>query len=130
MHTLLRGLVTEFRSAVAMPVRSRDSIQDIELTRQINSLAPHKDGVDIAKYMHKLEADLRDLGCPRRRWKIVLLQKLQSKTASSIVAGLDRDDTNYDQLKDILMDVLGSSLTSLGSKLPLSLLAQLVLCLF
>ncbi len=117
MHTLFRGLVTEFRSAVAMPDRSRDSMQDIELTRQINSLAPHKDGVDIAKYMRKLEADLRVLGFPRRRWKTVLLQKLQSKTASSIVAGLDRDDTNYNQLKDILMDALGSSLTSLGSKL-------------
>ncbi len=117
MQSLLRGLVSEFTRAVAAPDRSRDSMQEIELSRQINSLAPHKDGVDMAKYVRKLEADLRDLGCPMRRWKSVLLQKLQSKTASSIVAGIDRDETDYEQLKEILLDALGSSLTSIGAKL-------------
>ncbi len=117
IHALLCGLVTEFRSAVSIPDRSGESMQEMELSRQINSLAPHKDGVDIAKYVRKLEADIRDLGCPRRRWKTVLLQKLQSKMASSIVAGIDREETNYEQLKDILMEALGSSLTSLGAML-------------
>ncbi len=117
MQSLLRGLVSEFTRAVAAPDRSRNSMQENELSRQINSLAPHKDGVDMAKYVRKLEADFRDLGCPMRRWKSVLLQKLQSKTASSIVAGIDRDETDYEQLKEILLDALGSSLTSIGAKL-------------
>ncbi len=71
----------------------------------------------MAKYVRKLEADLRDLGCPMRHWKSVLLQKLQSKTASSTVAGIDRDEIDYEQLKEILLDALGSSLTSIGAKL-------------
>ncbi len=105
MQSLLRGLVSEFTRAVAAPDRSRDSMHEIELSRQINSLAPHKDGVDMAKYVRKLEADLRDLGCPMRRWKSVLLQKLQSETASSIVAGIDRDETDYEQLNPLVPEL-------------------------
>ncbi len=67
----------------------------IELNRQINNLAPHKDGADIAKYIRKLEADLEDLGCPSTRFNSVLFQKKQSKTGSSIVASLDRTSTTY-----------------------------------
>ncbi len=47
-----------------------------EMNRQINNLAPHKDGADIAKYIRKLEADLRDIGVPAARFKSVLYQKL------------------------------------------------------
>ncbi len=35
-----------------------------EMDRQVNNLPPHKDGVDIEKYIRKLEADLRDIGEP------------------------------------------------------------------
>ncbi len=93
----------------------RESSIDADLTRQLNDLAPHKDGVDISKYICKLEADLSDIGCPRRHWKSILLQKLQC--VLYIVAGLDRDTTDYDQVKEILIEALGSSLTSLGVKL-------------
>ncbi len=40
-----------------------------ELNRQINAMAPHKEGADIVKYIKKLEADLTDIGCPRARFK-------------------------------------------------------------
>lgn len=70
-------MITEVHSAVATPYRSRDCMRDIELTRQIKWLAAHKDRVNITEYIRKLEADLRDLGCPRLRWKTVLLHKLQ-----------------------------------------------------
>ena len=117
MRSLFREFFSEFSRSGLVMDRPRDSSIDAGLTRQINALAPHKDGDDISKYIRKLEADLRDIGCPRRRWKTILLQKLQSKTASCIVDGLDCDGTDYDQLKDILMEALGSSLTSLGIKL-------------
>ncbi len=100
-----------------MSSRNRDTPNDSEMSRQINALAPHKDGVDISKYIYKLEADLNDIGCPRRHWKTILLQKLQSKAGTSLVSGLDRHSTDYEQLKEILMEGLGSSLTSLGAKL-------------
>ncbi len=103
IHSLFREFFSEFSRSGLVMDRPRDSSIDAGLTRQINALAPHKDGVDISKYIRKLEADLRDIGCQRQLWTTILLQKLQSKTASSIVAGLDRDGTDYDQLKDILM---------------------------
>jgi len=117
MRSLFREFFSEFSRSGLMSDRPRESSTDADLTRHLNALAPHKDGVDISKYIRKLEADLRDIGCPRRRWKSILLQKLQSKSASSIVAGLDRDTTDYDQVKEILIEALGSSLTSLGVKL-------------
>ncbi len=80
-------------------VHSRES-PTAELNRQITALAPHKDGIDITKYIRKLEADLSDLGCPRRtRFKTILLQKLQSKAGTSLVATLDRDEVSYSELK-------------------------------
>ena len=66
--------------------------------RQINNLPPHKDGADIAKYLRKLEADLRDIGVPSSRFKSILYQKLQSKSASAIVASIDRDTCSYSEL--------------------------------
>ena len=88
-----------------------------EMNRQVNNLAPHKDGADIAKYIRKLEADLHDIGVPAARFKSVLYQKLQSKTAAAIVASLDRDSCTYAELKETLVHALGSSRTSLGIKL-------------
>ncbi len=88
-----------------------------ELNRQIAALAPHKDGIDIVKYIKKLEADLTDIGCPRVRFKTVLLQKLQSKSGTACVASVDREHTSYPELKELLVETLGSSRTALGVKL-------------
>ena len=96
--------------------RGRDGPSESDMQRQINALAPHKEDIDISKYIRKLEVDLINLGCPRARWKSILLQNLQSKSASAIVASLDRADTDHAQLKDILIEALSSSLTSLGVK--------------
>ncbi len=117
MKSMFREFFSEFSRSGILPDRSHESTVDADMSRQISALAPHKDGVDISKFICKLEADLADLGCPRRRWKTILLQKLQSKSASAIVAGLARDETDYSQLKDILIEGLGSSLTGLGIKL-------------
>ncbi len=117
VRTLFRKYFSEFSRSGLVSSRDRDTPNDSEMSRQINALAPHTDGVDISKYIYKLEADLNDFGCPRRCWKTILLQKLQSKAATSLVSGLDRHSTNYEQLKEILMEGLGSSLTSLGAKL-------------
>ncbi len=114
---ILSSLASGFSEMRTAAGTSASSGEAIELNRQINNLAPHKDGADIAKYIRKLEADLEDLGCPSTRFKSVLFQKMQSKTGSSIVASLDRTSTTYAQLKEILIDALGSSLTSLGAKL-------------
>ncbi len=62
------------------------SSAEAELNRQINAMAPHKEGADIAKYIKKLEDDLTDINCPRARFKTVLLQKLQSETAADYIA--------------------------------------------
>ncbi len=106
--------------------RGRDGPSESDMQRQINALATHKEDIDISKYIRKLEVDLINLGCPRARWKSIMLQNLQSKSASAnlqsksasaIVASLDRADTDHAQLKDILIEALSSSLTSLGVKL-------------
>ncbi len=117
MKSMFREFFSEFSRSGILPDRSHESTVDADMSRQISALAPHNDGVDISKFICKLEADLADLGCPRRRWKTILLQKLQSKSAFAIVAGLARDETDYSQLKDILIEGLGSSLTGLGIKL-------------
>ncbi len=45
-----------------------------EKNRQVNNLPPNKDGADIAKYICKLEADLRDIGVLPARYKSILYQ--------------------------------------------------------
>ncbi len=79
-------------------------------TRKVQGLAHHRDGVDIAKYIAKLEADLKDIGVCQRDFKAILFQKLSSKSMSQIVATIDRDDCTYDELKQTLIDSLGSNL--------------------
>ncbi len=69
------------------------------------------------KFIRKLEADLSDLSCPRARFKTILLQKLQSKASTALVASIDRDETSYSELKELLIEGLGSSKTTLGVKL-------------
>ncbi len=95
---------------------SGDSSSDSR-SRQVIGLATHKDGIDIAKYIRKLEADLADLGVPRREYKTILYQKLSSKSAASIVSSVDGSSCSYEELKQILTDSLGSGRTLLGSKL-------------
>ncbi len=117
MKSLFREFFNEFGRSGLVSSSSREGSGDAEMSRQITALAPHKDGMDISKYITKLEADLTDIGCPQGRWRTILLQKLQSKSASAIVAGIDRETTDYSQLKEILIESLGSSLTGLGIKL-------------
>ncbi len=56
---------------------------------------------------------------PCSSFKSILYQKIQSKSASDIVASIDRDTCTYSDLKEILIEALGSSRTSLGIKLIL-----------
>ncbi len=93
-------------------------------TRKVQGLAHHRDGVDIAKYIAKLEADLKDIGVCQRDFKAILFQKLSSKSTSQIVATFDRDDCTYDELKQTLIDSLGSGRTCLGNKLISNFLAD------
>ncbi len=117
VEAVIERLVSKINTAGPSHDRYGSDRYEEGLTRQINALAPHKDGFDISKYIRKLEADLRDIGCPTVRWKAVLFQKLQSKSASAIASTVDRDRTTYDELKALLIRSLGVSLTSLGSKL-------------
>ncbi len=114
MEAMLTRLVCKI---VESRDRSGGDRREDSLTRRMDALAPHKEGHDISKYIEKLEDDLKGLGCPHARWKMVLFQKLQSKSASGIAASVDRDRTSYDQLKALLIRALGTSLTTLGTKL-------------
>ncbi len=116
MRSMFREFFSEFTRSGLISARPNTGPCESDVLRQISALSPHKDGMDIAKFIKKLGADLSDIGCPRARWKQVLLQKLQSKAASAIVAGVDREYTSYDQLKEILIEALGCSLTALGAK--------------
>ncbi len=111
----MRNLLSSLSSAGRVVPPSVPSHSD--RTRHVIGLAPHKDGIDIAKYIRKLEADLADLSVPRSEYKTILYQKLSSKTAASIVSSVDRATCSYEDLKQILIDSLGSGKTSLGSKL-------------
>ncbi len=92
---------------------SSDSI-DADMSREISQLAAHKDGVDIAKFVATLESNLAIMGCPRRRWKRVLLQKLHSESAMEALSTLNKEDATYDQIKERLFESLGSNLVALG----------------
>ncbi len=116
MRTFVRSFTEAMRNMGPSGGASGVSVGG-DLTRQIAALAPHKDGTDIMKFIKKLEADLADLGCPRARYKTVLLQKLQSKTSIACVASIDRENTSYAELKELLIEGLGSSKTALGIKL-------------
>ena len=111
LRSIIRSLSRGF------PVMPSHDTSLTDRTRKVQGLAHHKDGLDIAKYVRKLEADLTDIGVPRREFKTILFQKLSSKSASQIVASIDRDDCTYEELKQTLIDSLGSGRTSLGSKL-------------
>ncbi len=108
---------TEAMRSLGSSGRSSGDTSSGELNRQVTALAPHKEGTDIAKYIRKLEADLSDLGCPGSRFKSILLQKLQSKAGTAFVASIDRDEISYTELKELLIEGLGSSKTMLGVKL-------------
>ncbi len=69
--------------------------ESADRNRLINNLPPHKDGADIAKYLRKLEADLRDIGVPSSHFKSILYQK------PAIVASIDRDTCTYSELKEV-----------------------------
>ncbi len=111
LRSIIRSLARGF------PVMPSHDTSLTDRTRKVQGLARHKDGLDIAKYVRMLEADLTDIGVPRREFKTILFQKLSSKSASQIVASIDRDDCTYEELKQTLIDSLGSGRTSLGSKL-------------
>ncbi len=86
-------------------------------TRKVQGIAHHRDGVDIAKYIAKLEVDLKDIGVCQHDFKAILFQKRSCKSTSQIVATIDRDDCTYDELKQTLIDSLGSGRTGLGTNL-------------
>ena len=102
------GLLSESRSSVSV-----DSI-DADMSREIGQLAAHKDGMDIAKFVDTLESNLAIMGCPRRRWKRVLLQKLHSESAIEALSTLNKEVATYDEIKERLYESLGSNLVALG----------------
>ncbi len=116
-NTLMTQFTKMMKNMAVLTGASAGGHASAEKNRQVNNLPPHKDGADIAKYIRKLEADLRDIGVPPARYKSILYQKLQSKLASATVASIDRDSCTYAELKETLVDALGSSRTSLGIKL-------------
>ncbi len=117
MSMMGKMMVREMDHGSDVRLSSSSSTSVAELNRQINALAPHKEGADIVKYIKKLEDDLTDIGCPRARFKTILLQKLQSETAAEYISTLDRAGFSYPELKKLLSDALGSSRLSLGVKL-------------
>ncbi len=92
LRQIIRSLAIG-RSMVPPPAASRS-----DQTRKVQGLAHHNDGLDVAKYIRKLEADLTDIGVLTREFKTILYQKLSSKTASQIVASIDRDECSYEEL--------------------------------
>ncbi len=61
-----------------------------------------KDGMDIAKFVANLESNLAIMGCPRRRWKRVLLQKLHSESALEALSTLNKEVSTYDEINERL----------------------------
>ncbi len=108
LRSIIRSLSRGF------PVMPSHDTSLTDRTRKVQGLAHHKVRLDIAKYVRKLEADLTDIGVPRREFKTILFQKLSSKSASQIVASIDRDDCTYEELKQTLIDLLAQVERVLG----------------
>ena len=117
LQELLYGLTQAVNTIAVATGASKSANNQSDMNRQIDNLAAHKDGVDVAKYIRKLEADLRDIGCPEERFKGILLRKMQSKAGIAAIASIDRDAVSYDQVKMLLIKSLGCSRTNLGIKL-------------
>ncbi len=95
MSMMGKMMLREMDHGSDVRLSSSSSTSEAELNRQINALAPHKESTDIVKYIKKLEDDLTDIGCPRARFKTILLQKLQSETAAEYISTLDRAGFSY-----------------------------------
>ncbi len=120
IDTRLKSSFFEFFNGLAssglLSGSSRSSVDsiDADMSREIGQLAAHKDGMDIAKFVANLESNLAIMGCPRRRWKRVLLQKLHSESALEALSTLNKEVATYDEIKERLFESLGSNLVALG----------------
>jgi len=73
----------------------------------VSSRACHKNGLDMAKWLRSLEADLTDLGVNKRQWKRILSHKLSAMAKEVVVDIIERKDCTCDLLKDACLRRIG-----------------------
>ena len=74
----------------------------------VGSIASYTDGLDMAKWLRTLEADLTDLRVKLKHWKRILAHKLSTKAKEAVVDVMERKDCTYVMLKDACLRMIGS----------------------
>ncbi len=82
----------------------------------MRDLPQFKEGGDLSVYLRGLEAELRELGISKERWRAILLTKLPAKV-KELVVELIEGRAQYDVLKGALLKRVGKSIRELGVEL-------------
>ncbi len=86
-------------------------------SREIQSIVSYRDSDEIHHYIMGLEADLKDLEVPSRKWKRILLRKLTPKARKAVRGVVCEGECTYAQLKRALIKKLGLSRSAVTDKL-------------
>ncbi len=86
-------------------------------SREIQSLVSYRDSDEIHHYIMGLEADLKDLEVPVKKWKRILLRKLTPKARKAVRGVVSESECSYEQLKRALVKKLGLSRSAVTDKL-------------
>ncbi len=104
--------------AVSLTLEDKKTSTTSEYTaKEIQAIASYRDSDEIHHYILSLEADLKDLNVPQKRWKRVLIRKLTPKARKTIRGFVSEASCTYDELKIALIKKLGPSRTTVMDKL-------------
>ncbi len=104
--------------AMTLQLEKKKTSADSEyVSKEIQSIASYRDTDEIHHYILSLEADLKDLEVPLKRWKRVLIRKLTPKARKTIRDFVSESTCTYDELKRALIKKLGPSRTTIMDKL-------------
>jgi len=107
-HGLLVGLKKE---------SSMSSEGVVDTKSMVSNLLSHKDGMELSKYIRRVEVDLKQLGVSKKLYKTVLLAKLSAKVKDQVVDLVESSDCSYSQLKSASVETVWFSVRDLKIKL-------------
>ncbi len=102
--------------ALSMKDQSMSKLTD-STNGEIQFIVAYRDTDEIHHYIMGLEADLKDLRIPEKRWKRILLRKLTPKARKAVRGFVSEFDCSYSELKSALIKKLGLSRSAVTDKL-------------
>ena len=100
------------RDTVARVAPTRDESSAITVRDAVKQLPAYTEGGDLAKFIHGLEAELKQLKVDKGQWRGILLLKLPAKIKDNVVEHIE-NGASYDDLVRALLTKVGKSLREL-----------------